>query len=574
MKKTGAWLSRYALEQLNISHTFGIPGVHNTELYDELNKSDKITPILVSHEGNGAFMADAISRTSEAIGAMLIVPAAGVAYAAPGIGEAFLDGIPMLVICGGIRTDLDYEYQLHDINQQDFIKPFCKGTWKVLDHEQVIPSIYEAYNCAISGEPGPVFVEIPVNIQLFSKEVSDLPLYTPPSNQNTFDSSQINDIVKLLTLAKHPGIFAGWGAVNASNELIALSVKLNAPVATTLQGLSVFPSSHPLHAGFGFGPAAVPAARDAFKDCDVMLAVGTRFGEIGTGSFGAVPPEKLIHIDINPEVLGANFPTAISLCADASEALKAINKQLPSADNNLDNSVTTRIAKYKKEYADEWNKHTFEKVNPLSFFEALKNKLDDDSIIVVDDGNHTYLTAELMPIEKPASFISPTDFNCMGYSIPAAIGAKFANPNKNVVAILGDGCFRMTCMEILTAVQNHLGMVYFVFDDGELSQIAQAQEIPYNRKPCTGLSGINYEGISMGLGADYYLIDKNSNIQQTIHLALAAAKENKPVIVRVDIDYSKKTAFTLGAVKTNFARFDGKTKVRFVARSVKRKIFG
>ncbi|MFT5521762.1 MAG: acetolactate synthase-1/2/3 large subunit, partial [Enterobacterales bacterium] len=178
MKKTGAWLARYALEQLPISHTFGIPGVHNTELYDELQASDKISPILVTHEGGASFMADAIGRVSDNIGCLLIVPAAGVTHAASGIGEAFLDGIPMLVIAGGIRSDSKFGYQLHEIDQHSLLKPITKKTFKIESHDQIISTLYEAYSIATEGEPGPVFVEIPVNIQLDRGDIKSLPKFS------------------------------------------------------------------------------------------------------------------------------------------------------------------------------------------------------------------------------------------------------------------------------------------------------------------------------------------------------------------------------------------------------------
>ena len=166
MHKTAAWLARHALEQAGVHYTFGIPGVHNTELYDEFAASGSITPVLVAHEGGGAFMADAVSRTGAGLGALLIVPAAGVTHAASGIGEAFLDGIPMLVLAGGIRRDTGRAYQLHDMDQHALLAPITKGRWRVERYEDVVPVIHEAYRLATTGEPGPVFVEIPVNLQL------------------------------------------------------------------------------------------------------------------------------------------------------------------------------------------------------------------------------------------------------------------------------------------------------------------------------------------------------------------------------------------------------------------------
>ncbi|HNM06035.1 MAG TPA: thiamine pyrophosphate-binding protein, partial [Leptospiraceae bacterium] len=168
MKKTGASLIVHALEQIGVRYTFGIPGVHNTELYDELGKSEKIQPVLVTHESGGAFMADAISRTSSSVGTLVIVPAAGATHSLSGIAEAYLDGVPMLIISGGIRTDSGKAFQLHDIDQGKLVGGAVKKYIKISRHTEIIPSIYEAYNTAVSGEPGPVFVEVPVNIQLFA----------------------------------------------------------------------------------------------------------------------------------------------------------------------------------------------------------------------------------------------------------------------------------------------------------------------------------------------------------------------------------------------------------------------
>ena len=174
MKKTAAWLATHALEQLGVRFTFGIPGVQNTEFYDELNNSESVTPILVTHEGSAAFIADAVSRVSGSIGTLAIVPAAGLTHASSGIAEALLAGVPMLVITGGIRTDLGKHYQLHEIDQHAFMKPLTKATFRIERHADVVPTIYEAYRIATSGEPGPVFVELPVNLQLFPEEGGEL----------------------------------------------------------------------------------------------------------------------------------------------------------------------------------------------------------------------------------------------------------------------------------------------------------------------------------------------------------------------------------------------------------------
>lgn len=576
MKKTGATLARFALEQIGVRMTFGIPGVHNTELYDELGSSEHITPILVTHECGAAFMADAVSRTSASIGTLLIVPAAGVTHAASGIGEAYLAGIPMLVISGGIHSQSLYRYQLHEMDQHALIAPLTKGTFLIESHEQVIPTIYQAYRLAMGGEPGPVFIELPYNISNFLGTVPDMPAFTGLPAPVAVDLAAVQQAALLLSEAKQAGLFVGWGAVDCQNELVELAELLNAPVATTLQGLSAFPGEHPLHTGMGFGAYSVPAGEQAFAHCDTLLAVGTRFAEIPTGSFSMRVPENLIHLDINPAVFNANYPARVCLAGDAKEimpallqAVKALSPQ-PSAQ-----PMAQIIGQAKAGYRKEWLAHNSGgRINPALFFQALRQQLKSDSLVVADDGNHTYLTAELMPILAARGFISPTDFNAMGYCVPAVIGAKLANPDKTVIGIVGDGALLMTGLELLTAVRYQLGVVLFVFNDGELSQIAQAQEIPYNRKTCSQLQEIDLAALSKTVGAHYLVLEQATSVGSVIEEALRLAAQSVTVLVDVQIDYSKRTRFTKGVVKATLKRFSTQDKLRIIGRALLRKVTG
>jgi acetolactate synthase-1/2/3 large subunit len=575
-RKTGAWLAVYALEHLPVTHTFGIPGVHVTELYDELGKSEKIRPVLVTHEGGAAFMADALSRTSESIGVLAIVPAAGATHAMSGIGEAFLAGIPMLVISGGVRRDTGRAYQLHDLDMQRLMAPLTKRTYLVQRHQEIVPLLFEAYTLAVSGEPGPVFIEIPADILLMRGPVPRLPLTPPvPAPPPAPEHKAVEAAAELLRKAKRPGLFLGWGCRDCSLHSISLAEMLQAPVATTLQGLSVFPGDHPLHTGMGFSAAAVPAAENAFAGCDCLLAAGTRFGEIPTGSFSIKVPENLIHIDINPAVFHKNYPAKVTMQADAGMALQALIETLQGNPSlNRSEKIRLQIAGDKQDYLAHWQAHRGDRVNPAFFFQALRKQLADDALIVVDDGNHTFLAAELFTSTHSRHFIGPTDFNCMGYCVPAAIGAKLANPGKQVAGIVGDGAFLMTCMEILTATSENLGVVYFVFYDGELAQIAQSQQIPYNRKVCTVLGKIGLQGLADAVGARYLHLASNAEIDTKIAEALTLAADQAPVIVDVKIDYSKPTRFTKGVVKAVMGRLPLGEKARFIGRALWRKVTG
>lgn len=196
MKHTAARLVRHALESIGAEFTFGIPGVHNIELYDELKTSETILPVLVTHEAGAAFMADAVGRIGDSIGVLAIVPAAGITHAMSGIGEAYLDGVPMLVISGGVRTDIEQKFQLHDIDQQALMAPLTKATFRIERYEDAIATIYEAYRTAIGGEPGPVFVELPANLQLLSGDVDDMPEFLPTAERAAVDATHISSTLR------------------------------------------------------------------------------------------------------------------------------------------------------------------------------------------------------------------------------------------------------------------------------------------------------------------------------------------------------------------------------------------
>ncbi|MBE0423340.1 MAG: thiamine pyrophosphate-binding protein, partial [Lutibacter sp.] len=452
------------------------------------------------------------------------------------------------------------------------VKEITKAYFKISSHNEIIPTIYKAYEIATSGEPGPVFIEIPLEVQMFMGEVGQWLPYAKIYQNPQVDLKKIEAAAALLSKAAHPGIYVGWGAANATEHLIKIADLLGAPVSTTLQGKASFPASHKLHTGFGFGPNSTPAGQKAFKNCDAMLAVGVRFSEIGTGSYGVTVPENLIHIDINPQVFDKNYPTKISIEGDAYDTLKLLADALEKIKQEKDSSALAKMIKEEKEkYNKEWKeKPLSDKVSPGYFFESLSKHTNDDTFFVVDDGSHTYLAAELLPVNRSRHFVSPTDFNCMGFCVPAAIGVKFMNPNNKVVGIVGDGGFLMTCMEILTATTNKKGVVYFVFHDGELGQISQFQKIPFKRKTASIIGNVNIEGVAIACGASYFKMSNDAEIDKIMEQAFQESENDVPVIVDVIIDYSKKTYMTKGVVKVNLGRFSFSEKVRFISRAVKR----
>ena len=585
MNKSGAWLTQYALEQLGITHTFGIPGVQNAEIYDQLNQSELITPLLVNHEMNAAFMADAVSRTrAGSVGTMLIVSGSGVTHAISGIGEAYLAGIPLLIIAGSAHSK---ESHSHFIDAKEILKPLTKAVYSISEHQQIVETLFTAYNLATSDRPGPVFVEIPLDIQMLSVDIDEpLPLFGQKSQSVNQEVEPISDAnlsavaIQLLN-AQHPGIIVGWGAVDAQTQVIALAQQIGAPVCTTLSGVSSFPAQHPLHAGMIFGHAAVPSAENAFKDCDCLLAIGTNLNEVDTASESAELPQNIIYITSDTREKGGSDDdqeqraTALhgNIQQITTDLLYKIQDQQPSAVSRkvLVDDIAIQKALFKKEWLGHNSRGL---VNPAVFFDKLRAAVSDDAIIITDDGLHTYLAAELMPINTPRSFISPSSFNAMGYCMPAVNAAKLVNPDKQVIGILGDGAMLMSGMEALTAVRENLGTIYCIFNDGKLSRINHSQRVSDSQSTCTQLGNINWGAFADSIECGYIPVRHNNDIEVALRHALETAAHHQPVFLDISIDYSRRSNYAQGVEKTHTARFSGGNKLGILGRAIVRKLTG
>ncbi len=591
MKKSGASLLIYALEQIGVSKTFGIPGVHNTEIYNQLSQSRYIEPVIVTHELSAGYMADAVSRTTSSIGTMVIVPGAGLTHTMSAIGEAFVDGIPLLIISGGINRDAGKNFQMHQLDMERVTNGIVKGYYLLQEPEQIISTIYKAYDTAMSGEPGPVFIEIPIKTQLIQESVQ-LVEYKKASIENPFaeenkgavngmslfaekesNKTKLTRIIDLLSGANSPCIYAGLGAREATEELEQLSELLVAPVSTTIQGISTFNFEHPMHVGIGFGPNSSPASQKAFENCDCLLAVGLKFSELATGNYQMELPENLIHIDINPYVFNKNYLSKVTLEGDAKIVLNEILKLLKEKGVNGKNdkeSLVNQIQENKEEYKKTWFLKAGESiVTPGFFYNALRNSLPKDTIMVADDGNHLLLTAELFPIYKTGQFICPTDYNGMGYGIPAAIGAKLLNRQKTVVAIVGDGGLLMCGNELITAHIHKIGLLVFVFRDTLSEKIAKEQIADRPSAPLDLLGAIDLEGFAKAVHANYMKMKTDIDISGVLTKANEQIRTGKTVIVEVNIDYTRKASFAAGLLKpkSNRISFTDKVKLLFKIRS-------
>ena len=569
MSTTGAASVVRALEDEGIALAFGIPGTHNIELYDALATSTKVRAVLVTDEQSASFMADGAWRASGNMACANVVPGAGLTHAMSGIAEAFMDGVPMLVLGCGIRRDSGRAYQLHDVDQMAIVRPVTKAQLRPERGEDIYGTLREACRLAREGTPGPVFVEIPANLYLLT-HTGDAPYSARPAERRAPSPAVLSEVTSLLN-SKRPLIYAGLVASGA--DLVALAERLEAPVATTFSGKGVFPETHPLFLWCGFGDAAPAFARDVARECDATLVIGARFGEVATGSYGVQPPGPMVHVDIQREVIGKNFPADIAVPADATEFVKAVLPGLMQRPS--DAALRRRIANGHAEVRKEWERHASAKrVTPARLLSALHARFGREAVFSTDSGNGTFLAMEMLRLPSPRSFLAPVDYSCMGYAVPAAIGAKLAAPDRPVIALAGDGAFLMTGLELLTAAQEKVAAVFVVLRDGELAQIAQFQSTAMNRKTKSVLADFSVKPICEGLGVACLPLEMDADIVEVLSRAAEIVAGGEPVVIDAAIDYSERTYFTKGVVKTNLLRMPMRDRLRFIARAVGRRIVG
>jgi acetolactate synthase I/II/III large subunit len=571
MSDSGARLVVRALEDEGVAFTFGIPGTHNIELYDALAASATITPVLVTDEQAASFMADGVSRSSGSVGVANLVPGAGLTHALSGVAEAFMDGVPLVVLACGIRTDSGRAFQLHDIDQLAVIRPVVKDVLRVREPRELYATVRRAFALARAGTPGPVVVEVPAQLYLLRHDFGDLHFEPGEVAPPRPDPALIERAARVLREARRPLIYAGYGARGAGELLRQLAEHLAAPVATTIQGKGVFPESHPLFLWNGLGRTAPPFVRGIERECDAMLAVGCRFGEVGTGSWSFAPPAALVHVDINREVFNRNFPAAVTVQGDAAEVLEALVGALPprGRDEPLERAIAVGHAGAREEQRRPGDS---ERVSPAALFDVLQRLAGRDAIFTADSGNGTFLAMEHLRLEAPGRFLAPVDYSCMGYSVPAAIGAKLANPQSDVVALAGDGALLMTGLELLTAASYRVGVVVAVLRDEELAQIAQFQRTALNRATCSELAPYSVAAFAAATNCAFLAAGRDAELGGVLAKALSTARDGQPVMVDVAIDYSRKTYFTRGVVATTFLRLPWNDRLRMLARAAARRL--
>jgi acetolactate synthase-1/2/3 large subunit len=561
-KMTGAQAAAAALACECVPCVFGIPGAQSNEFWDAL-KARRVPYLLVSNESSASVMADASARATGTVGVFSVVPGPGLTNAMTGIGEALLDSVPIV----GIITDVDRAPgarigQVHSLPNAPLAAPIVKAVIEVRHQAEIPGAIYQAFEVARSGEPGPVAVIIPFP---FFNAAWDYDQPPPPPMPVPFDEAAFRRVVCALADRKRRvGIYAGMGCVDSGPQLAAVAEMLQAPVATSVSGKGCIPDSHPLAVGWGYGKQGTRAAEKTFKDVDLVLAVGVRFSEVSTANY-AMPRHHVIHVDINPNNLGKNVPTCATLCSDAGVFFERLLAEAPSLQRPSCPGLVRKIHDVRQV---DHRENSFPKINcgvdPMFFLTQLRCALGPDELIFVDVTASTHWASEAIGVEGPRRYFTPANNQSMGWAIPAAIGAQRVRPDRMVVSITGDGCFLMSAMELSTAARACLPVKFFVLDDGGYHYMQMLQEPVYRRTTATEIARINHAAFAQGVGLTYNEIAINPDVAPGIGRALATPG---PVLTRVVVSYEGREIRWLSALKSTYIdRLAADQKVRMAAR--------
>ena len=448
-----------------------------------------------------------------------------------------------------------------------------KDQYRVTDGGSIANVLRKACRAARRAPQGPVIVEIPANLMVFHHDPAGPEAIEADEPQRYEPSDAVAQAVARLQDARQPLLYLGNGCADTPQaDLVALAERLQAPVATTIQGKGVFPESHPLWLWCGFGAAAPKRLRGIAGSCDATLAIGCRFAEVGTASYGIEPPRPMIHVDVDPEVLGRNYEADLPVRADAAIVVRDLLGGLPVRDRNDD--LHASIAQAQEGIEQEWlNWRKEGAVSGPRLFKSVQAGFGPETIYVVDSGNGLFVAMESLRLEGSRSFLAPVDLSCMGYALPAAIGAGLANPDRTVAAFMGDGAFLMTGLELLTAAQLRVPLALFVLRDRELTQIAQFQDTAFAHRCASDLPDFELRSLCNGLGVPFLSIDRDQDLEDGIAETRKRLPDG-PIVIEVAVDNTQRTFFTQGVVRTNFGRLPWGERLHFVARALARRAFG
>lgn len=485
MEKTGAEILVECLQRLKVEFIFGIPGGCNLPFFDKLYDS-KIRLILTRHEQGAAHMADGYARATGKVGVCTATSGPGATNLVTGLATANMDSIPIVAITGQVRTEAIGSDAFQEADATGCTRPVTKHNYLVKDVRELAHVVREAFYLASSGRPGPVHIDVPVDVQRAKTEFVYPEKIVTRSYAPTMKGHplQIKKAAELIKAAQRPLLYVGGGVVlaGASEELRNLAEKTNSPVATTLMANGTMPYDHPLYMG-PLGMHGKYATNTAMQKCDLMISCGARFDDRVTGKLSSFSPHsKKIHFDIDPSNIGKSVRVDVPVVGDLKLVLKELIEELPKMSHK---EWIEQIRGWDKQHPFSYeNKNGAPNpfVKPQYVIHELHRLTKGEAIITTGVGQHQMWAMQWYPCRYPRHFLTSGGLGTMGYGFPSALGAKLACPQKEVICIDGDGSFQMTMSEMATAIHEKIKVIVLVINNYYLGMVRQWQELFYNER--------------------------------------------------------------------------------------------
>ena len=541
MQLNGAEIVIECLKEQGVDTVFGYPGGAILNVYDELYKHrDEIRHILTSHEQGASHAADGYARATGKVGVCLATSGPGATNLVTGIATAYMDSIPIVAITCNVGVSLLGKDSFQEIDIAGITMPITKYSFIVKDVTKLADTIRKAFRIAKTGRPGPVLVDIPKDItakvtEYIPEELGKCTKEDSSRKTPRMDEQRFDRVISMLEEAEKPFVFVGGGAVlsGASQELKEFVDKLDAPVTDSLMGKGAFPGTDPRYTGM-LGMHGTKASNFGVSECDLLVVMGARFSDRVTGNTEKFAKNaKIIQLDIDPVEINKNVLITEEIIGDLKDVLKTLNKRLKQQNHS---EWLEKIQGYKEKYPLKYHPNVLS--GPF-LVEEIYRQTNGEALIVTEVGQHQMWAAQYYKYTKPRTLLTSGGLGTMGYGLGAALGAKTGCPDKIVVNIAGDGCFRMNMNEIATAVRHNIPIIQVVVNNHVLGMVRQWQDLFYDeRYSATVLrDAVDFVKLAEAMGAEGMRAVSQEEFKEAFSKALTL---NRPVVIDCQIDSDDK----------------------------------
>ena len=536
MQLKGAEIVIECLKEQGVDTVFGYPGGAILDIYDALYKhSDEIRHILTSHEQGASHAADGYARATGKVGVCMATSGPGATNLVTGIATAYMDSVPVVAITANVGKSLLGRDSFQEVDIAGITMPITKHNFIVKDVEMLAPVLRRAFHIARSGRPGPVLVDITKNVTGAETEYERKEPEAIVRVADTIREEDIDRAVEMISQAKRPFIFVGGGASisDASREVSELAHKIQAPVCDSLMGKGAFPGEDPLYTGM-LGMHGTKASNFGVVHCDLLITIGARFSERVTGDASRFAKKaKILQIDIDPAEINKNVIVDSSIIGDVKSVLQILNPKLPEKEHkSWLEEITALKNKYPLKYSED-------RLTGPYVLQELYRITKGDALIVTEVGQNQMWAAQYYKYREPRTFLTSGGLGTMGYGLGASLGAKLGCPDKLVVNVAGDGCFRMNMNELATAARYNIPVIQLVLNNHVLGMVRQWQNLFYGRRYSATIldDNVDFVKLAEALGAEGMRITKREEVAPALEKAIALGR---PVVIDCIIDNDDK----------------------------------